>query len=53
MFKRLMQQVDRLLGRGVIDERLYLSVDAPDPLIHPSAGAFGPRRAPPERERLP
>src|SRR5687768_8801954 len=23
MFKRLMQQVDRLLGRGVIDEELY------------------------------
>ena len=23
MFKRLMQQVDRLLGRGVIDDRLY------------------------------
>ena len=23
MFKRLMQQVDRMLGRGVIDEQLY------------------------------
>src|SRR5689334_13037509 len=32
MFKRLMQQVDRMLGRGVIDEQLYEELE--EALLH-------------------
>ena len=35
MFKRLMQQVDRMLGRGVIDEQLYEELE--EALLHADA----------------